>query len=370
MLVAMPARRPLAVLLPTFALGCGGPPSEGFSPTMEPPITSAPASTTTSGMSTGDTTAVAGEAGSSDAGGGSGEGSTGMLYDLGAEQDLWPAKPTGCKGKIDFLFTIQVNTATEATQQKLIEAFPAFIATIEERFAEFDVHIMVTDADQDWGIPGCDPQGCLATGNNGCELDDWSQPDYPCEYGETLDKCDHTLGAGTVCNAGPYAANTPCAIDDDRRYITQDQTDLAGTFTCMARVGRRGDRAVGQSIVNALSPKFNAEDGCNAGFLRDDALLMITFVATGDDLYKVDSPGTPQDWADAVFAAKHGDQDAVVVLGIGGDANDPPSVRLLQFLAEFPHSLREYIDAPNFTEAFAEAVTLVEEVCDGFTPPG
>jgi hypothetical protein len=229
---------------------------------------------------------------------------------------------------------------------------------------------MVTDGEWQWGIGDCDPQGCLNTNNNGCKLGNkFFVPDYPCGmYTEVMkDPCNLTLGAGLIFNAGEGAANVPCAIDGDRRYITQDQTDLKETFACMAKVGQNGGYRTARSAVEAVSPKMNAEGGCNAGFLRDDALLMITWEATGPDNI---SEGTPQEWADAIFAAKHGNKDSVIMLGIGGDADDPPSARLLQFLDLFPLSLQEYIDAPSYGPAFADAVTLVDEACQGFVPPG
>jgi hypothetical protein len=38
---------------------------------------------------------------------------------------------------------------------------------------------------------------------------------------------------------------------------------------------------------------MNAPGGCNAGFLRDDALLMVTFIGG----YDYDSKGNPDLWA-------------------------------------------------------------------------
>ena len=294
--------------------------------------------------------------------------STGAIYDLGTGGDVGPLQPPGCKDKIDFLFVMQREQQLPATQQKLIAAFPAFIDTIQAKFAGFDVHIMVVDTEWDWGQKSCEPNGCLATNNNGCNyFEDKIIPDYPCGVYWTLDECDRTLGAGTMFNAGLDAANVPCKLDGGNRYITQDQTDLKGTFACMAEVGQAGGFRVGRATVEAVSPKLNQDGGCNAGFVRDEALLMITFVATtGDDW----SEGTPQDWAGAVFAAKQGNKDAVIMLGIGGDADDPETARLLQFIKLFPHSLRGYIDAPSYGAIFAEAVTLVDEACQGFTPPG
>src|SRR5690606_11282151 len=64
--------------------------------------------------------------------------------DLGGP-DFGDPHPVGCKGKIDFLFVISRLGYMEEMQQRLIEAFPQFIATIESKFADFDYHIMVVD---------------------------------------------------------------------------------------------------------------------------------------------------------------------------------------------------------------------------------
>jgi hypothetical protein len=43
---------------------------------------------------------------------------------------------------------------------------------------------------------------------------------------------------------------------------------------------------------------------CNKGFLRDDALLFLTFISDTDD---EKSKSTPVDWYKAIVKAKHGD---------------------------------------------------------------
>lgn len=372
----MPPARALVRLAPAALLACGSGPSDGFS-SMGPGITSASAGTHAGSTSSGDagststtsasSTSPADASSTSEAAGST---ATPGVYDLGTNIDVGSGKPPGCDDKIDFLFVMQQDSKLPENRVKFIAAFPDFIDTIQDRFAGFDVHIMVVDSDWDWGIDDCEEEGCLATNNNGCKIGDYFIPDYPCGiyYSEIMkDPCNLTLGAGVTFNAGYEAANVPCKLDGGRRYITQDQTDLKETFACMASVGQNGGLRVGRPALKAVSPKLNAEGGCNAGFLRDDALLMITWMATGDDL---DSEGTPQDWADAIFAAKHGNKDAVIMLGIGGDEDDPPSARLLQFLARFPLSVREYIGAASYGPAFAKAVTLIDEACQGFVPPG
>lgn len=369
----------LTVCVSTVA--CGGGPGDGFVTSVGPGVT--PASTTGTGA-VGSTSEAAGSvsgAASSTSGGTSstsGEfsstaagGSTDAIYDVGADGDIGPLQPPGCKDKIDFLFVMQHSPKLPEEQQKLAEAFPAFIDTIQERFAGFDVHIMVVDSHADWGEYYCEPMGCLVTDGDGCQVGDVVIPDYPCGVRDALksNPCYFTMGAGAIYNAGLYASNTPCKVDGGRRYLTQDQSNLKKTFACMAQVGVSGSARNGEAIVAAVGPDLNAEGGCNAGFLRDDALLMITTVTTGDDAL---SEGTAKEWADAVLMAKKGNASSVIALGIGLWGTDPyrnPS-RNGRFIMQFPFHKFGLLSAPSYGEHFAAAVELVDEACKGFTPPG
>jgi hypothetical protein len=72
-------------------------------------------------------------------------------------------------------------------------------------------------------------------------------------------------------------------------------------------------------MVAALQPEMNDpddEDACNRGFLRDDALLVVTII---QDTYDEDSSGTVDEWIAALRTAKHGDDDAFAVLVLTTD---------------------------------------------------
>ena len=370
----------LTVCVSTVA--CGGGPGDGFVSSVGPGVT--PASTTGTGAlsstsagagsvseeassTSGGTSSTSGEASSTAASSSTDD----TIFDLGADGDIGPLQPPGCKDKIDFLFVMQHSLIWPEEQQKLAEAFPDFIDTIQGRFAGFDVHIMVVDSHWNWGEYQCEPKGCIVTDGDGCQVGDVVIPDYPCGVRDALksNPCYFTMGAGAIYNAGLYASNTPCKVDGGRRYLTQDQNNLKTTFACMAQVGVSGGDRIGEAIVAAMSPELNAEGGCNAGFLRDDALLMITTVTTVDDVL---SAGTAKDWADAVLTAKKGNASSVVVLGIGKWTADPyknPGRNGI-FVKAFPFHKFAYISAPDYGEHFTAAVELVDEACKGFTPPG
>jgi hypothetical protein len=57
-------------------------------------------------------------------------------------------------------------------------------------------------------------------------------------------------------------------------------------------------------MVAALQPAINDPDNeyaCNGGFLRDDALLVVTII---QDTYDEDSLGTVEEWIEALRAPR------------------------------------------------------------------
>ncbi|HEY0138012.1 MAG TPA: hypothetical protein VGB85_28195 [Nannocystis sp.] len=293
--------------------------------------------------------------------------STTLIWDVGSGRDVGDGKPVGCKGKIDFLFVISRYGGMNWFQTQLLDAFPKFIDTITSKFADFDYHIMVVHADEYWGLSYCDDQ-CPTPAEEPCGL-----KDYPCYYTPT--HCDTQLGAGEVFPAGGKAANKLCPIDGGRRYMIKGQTDLESTFACAAQVGVSGDMRMGQAMARAVQPWMNDEGSCNDGFLREEALLMVTLITNAydqEDGAASSQVGTPATWADAVREAKHGDLDSVVMLGI--IPTEGPGCkeidRLCQMLEMFPFALNRDSWTDNYGPFFEEAAGLVETACADFIPPG
>ena len=332
-------------------------------------------------------------AGSSDAsssttssGGASGEdsppgtavGSTGM-FDAGVQPDFAPS-PVGCKGKIDFLFLVSRAGNMKFHQDQLVVAFPQFIATIEAKFADFDYHIMVVDGDDSWGLDDCTdncPTLECKVGDECCDVMPCNCPqpveigdpccpaaDYPCESLNLVTPCEWVYGSGTALPAGNKASNKPCPIDGGGRYLVKGQQNLPETFACIATVGASGDGRLGQALTAAMQRPINDPGGCNEFFLRDEALLMVTFISTNDD----DSEGTPTEWAQAVLDAKHGDEQSVVMFNIGFTECSEAD-RLCRLAAMFPYHHSIFVGEPEWGPAFDKAASLVETACAGFVPP-
>lgn len=367
-----PRSRPRLLALLGLVPACQTPQADTSPFTTMPVTTSAPASSETGGTSGSTTTTTGSEStvGSahtqSTSSTGSDTGSTTVVFDLGTDDDIGDGKPPGCQGKIDFLFVISRYGGMGYFQEQLLAAFPTFIDTIESKFADFDYHIMVIDGDPYWGLSTCDEQ-CPTPGEGLCTV-----TDYPCGY--TPNTCDTTMGAGVVFPAGGQASNKMCKIDGGRRYMAKGQTELEQTFACVAQLGMSGNAQVGEALATAMKPAINGAGGCNDGFLRKDALLMVTLMSNAYDIEgaPTGSGGSPGTWTAAIRGAKDDDLESVVMLNLGGaivpgcHAKD----RICQMLELFPHTLNHELADDKLSEHFDEATGLVEEACAEFIPPG
>ncbi len=365
----VPCRAATSLALLAGALACNGPAADTGFASSQAGLTSVPGGSSTS----------AAESSSSDGGDatasseGSGAGTTEPLRDLGGEPDFGPDKPLGCEGKIDFLFLISRFGNMQTEQKQLLASFPDFIDTIETMFPEFDTHIMVANPDGTWPGWGCEKYLC----ENDAPYCGENGKDYVCgpaSY-ELATDCDEVLGAGLLYNAGPYATNTPCSLAGGHRYITRDEPDLLAAFECIATVGTYGpEPPTGDALIAALSPYLSVGE-CNKGFLRDDALLFITFISDSED---DKSKTTPADWYKAIVKAKHGDPGAVVTLLVtpqyapeakpGCTSADDHKNKLRDLITMLPYHVEGDTCAPSYAPFFTDAAKLVGEACAAFVP--
>ncbi len=357
-----------AILAALVLAACGDTSPPSFS--TGPSITTAPAST--GAGSTSGSTSTTGTADDS-AGLGSAEGmSTGVLRDVGTDDDFGSPQPVGCKGKVDLLFLVSSFGTMKAEQTQLLASFPGFVATIEEKFTDFDVHLMVANPTGEWAGWPCekscndDPKACAEDG-------------YQCNtYPKLITSCDYTLGAGLTFNAGGNAANRQCKLFGGNRYITSDEPDLADALECIAKVGTSGGiPPMGDALIAALDSQINAEGGCNAGFLRDDALLVVAFIS---DIEDTESTSWPYQQYKAVVDAKGGDPNAIVALGVIAQAiKDPPvpgcsydilgdQYKMRQLLKKFPYHVEGDTCAPSYAPYFDQAADLIGAACGQFVP--
>lgn len=298
---------------------------------------------------------------------------SGVKFDLAMPEDI--PDDEGCS-KVDFLFVIDNSVSMADQQEALTASFPGFIEAIETTLeVGQDFHVMVVDTD---AHTRCSPANCAdPAGADVSEVEELCvQPaaGYACNQAN-FGPCDSTMGAGVVHPAGDGASNQPCNFASGRRYMDATEPDLGSAFACAGRVGLAGwpRETPMDALVAALSPEINAPGGCNEGFLRDDAILVVTFIS--DDPHYVDS-GMPMDWYQAAVDAKGGDPAAIVVLGLipafegCGPANRPDKGRhWADFVALFgARGATASVCNLDYASFFAQSVSLIDETCDSFVP--
>ncbi|HVI01336.1 MAG TPA: hypothetical protein VM869_21610 [Enhygromyxa sp.] len=293
----------------------------------------------------------------------------GDKLDMGPPADAPIGETIGCN-KIDFLFVIDSSGSMQNNQANLIASFPGLVAAMMDNVEADDWHVMVIDADGQWGGSDC-ANACTSLGL--CP----DEPSFPCDT-PPPQLCDISLGAGQVAPMGEAASNQDCAIAGGARYIQSGEPDLLSAFSCVAKVGIDGSDAERpmDALVRALGTELNEPGGCNEGFVRDDAILVITIITDEPDEH---SDGDPADWADAVIAAKGGNAEAIVVLGLlpDGDLAMPLcgdeavlAPRMTEFLQLFDASSRASVCEPDYSPFFLDAVSVISQTCETFDPIG
>ncbi len=366
----------------TSLTGLSGPSDDSFD---DPAPTTAGAGSVTDSVGSADTGGTEGASGESgSASGESGVSGTGEGHKLDVGADTSGGGTTGdpemaCR-KVDFLFIVDNSGSMADEQQNLVQNFPGFIATIQENLnLASDYHIMVIDTDA-WVFAGCEELCPLL---NQCPV---AVEDYVC--GVTVpETCEDVLGAGVVHPKGQDASGMDCGFASDLRYMDVTEPDLAATFACAATVGTGSTddpEKPMQAMVAAVSSTGAAHD-CNVGFLREDAFLVVTFLTDEDDDAADGSAGTVEGWKAALVAAKKGDEQALVVLGLFGDNDQPngictpfdpnastgaePSPRLRQFVESFgDHGIAGSVCAASYEPFFDGAIDLIDEACEDFDP--
>lgn len=336
----------------------------------EPDTSTVGSSSSTSPADTSSTSSAEGSASGVSSSTGSANSSDGTIWDMGMP-DFGDTKPAGCEGRIDFLFVISSEGTMKSSQEKLAAAAPGFIATIQEQFSEFDTHVLVANTRPGWGVFDCSL--CM---------DDCNPMGEPPICGAMLTPCDKKVGAAVTFPAGANASNRRCELDGDFRYIVSGQQDMTDAFTCIAKVGTAGSGIAGQAMVAALQPEMNDPDdylACNRGFLRDNALLVVTIIQDG---YDEKSLGTVDEWITALRTAKHDDEDAFAVLVLTTDVDvgyqqlcwpnlyDMNKNRLRLLAEGVEHGFIDSICMDDFVPFFAEHADDLVELCDDFVPPG
>jgi hypothetical protein len=360
----------------TVLVACGAEPTRDTTTGITTaPVTTDVATVTGTGSGTDATTSAASVTGTGVTADGSSDGADSgdpkfdvpAVADVGSGTTGVPQVPC----KIDFLFVIDNSTSMEDNQDELIASFPGFITAIETAVGDgTDYHVMVVDTDAQGRCQPCDPND--ENYEDFCSAKNY----YACSA--VFEECDTVRGAGVVHPVGAHASNKKCELFGGNRYMVAEEPDLLATFKCVAAVGTAGSAA--ERPMNAIERALGDLNGpgeCNDGFLREDAILVITFLS--DDGNHADQ-GDPDEWKAAVVAAKGGDEDRVVVLGLIPhpelDCTNPQSddntqgshwQAFIELWGE--HGISGSICEANYAPFFAQAIDTIDKTCDA-NPPG
>lgn len=262
-------------------------------------------------------------------------------FDVGVIPDAPDFDLFGCAG-IDFLFVIDNSGSMGSFQNTLLNSFDGFIEAIQlslDNVSSYHVGVITSDA-YSANAPGCNTLGDLVTQtqNGAC---------------------------------GPFLGGN--------RFAT-DMNDLDTLFPCMANVGTFGSpiEQPASGTVAALSAAKLAPGGCNEGFIRDDAILVIVMV-TDDPVFDFDvddaHPTTdPNPWYPAVLAAKNNDPEAVVMIGFVPTADSlctfgGASPNLVSYVEDFGlQGVLASVCEPDYGVIFAESIATIESTCDNYVP--
>ncbi len=296
---------------------------------------------------------------------GDGQGNTG---DGGQEE--------GCT-KVDFLFVIDNSNSMYDNQKNLLANYPAFMDSIVNTLEVEDFHVMVVDTDT---MVTCGDQCTYWADEGPCV---WHET--PCattkEQAEARTACDEVLGAGVLIPMGPNTSKQVCEFEGGNRYITSAEPDLGEAFGCAAQVGTGGNGKEQQieALLEAVGPQLNAPAACNDGFVRDDALLVVTLLTDEAGDWPEDFDVGP--WRQQLVAAKGGDEEAVVMLGLLPDAqpngtgvckgdNQAVATKFIEFVESLPNGSWASVCEEDYQPFFQSAVGVVDSACDAFVPPG
>jgi len=280
------------------------------------------------------------------------------IYDVGnAGGSGGPAPGEDSCTKIDLLFVIDNSGSMAGEQENLAASVPGFIDVMRETLVDADsLHIGVTTTDANTGNAApCNVDGALVTRTSGAD--------------------------SSEATCGPYALGGPFMTEDD---------DLDVAFSCAARVGTEGipfERPM-DTLRAAITPGINAPGQCNEGFVRPDALLVVVVITDEEDhldsaVIQNGSADDPPGWFTDVVALKGGIEENIVLLSlvgtpspsacdglVGEDEGAQVAPRLISFTEMFTYGTVGDVCADSYAAFFADAVSVIDIACEGFTPAG
>ncbi len=190
-----------------------------------------------------------------------------------------------------------------------------------------------------------------------------------------------------------WGASGACNYSTGANYMISSSPNLAAEFSCVSDFSANGYNNQADACIDDGAfqdddeqPALTAAEGAsapnqagnNAGFIRDDAILFVVTITDEDE--ELADADSEQDIYNRIVAAKGGDVSNVVYMGIAGGSNcDGPygsaldatvSQGVASLFADQGQGLFWDLCQGNLETAFQTAIsTIVDETCQGFTPP-
>lgn len=287
--------------------------------------------------------------------------------------------PTVRCDKIDFLFVLETpEMGTDGYQASgYPDQYGLYPGNLDAGFASLVSALYVDVEVDDFRV--------LVTGSMAPDPSLWcgDLDDNMMCHGEDfiVDTCDRIVGAGRNGIATPYDGETDCVSG---RWLDSGTPDLMAGFQCLSYAQQwaysgGGPDTLMDAMVASLSPSSDAGT-CNAGFIREDALLVVVIVEAAFDGLDDSSSTTADAWRSALLDAKLGVESNVVVLGLVADgdleqslcSHDPGPLApdLRGFVESFPNGDWASVCLPDYVPFFTAASEMVDAACQQFTPAG
>lgn len=216
---------------------------------------------------------------------------------------------TACEN-VDILFVVDNSGSMADNQAALVQSYPGFIKGIQNQLgADKNYHVGVATSDE------------YAGNATGCQQ----------------------IGALVTQTSGPNSSESVCGPFSEGHRFLSAKDDLSGGFACMATVGTGGDgnENVMEAAIAAVGPGLNQSGGCNAGFIRDDSLLVVVIIADEDD----------EDFGDTVTGgAKSFGGDVAEALGFDREKGEALGVRTIKEIGGEVAPDEEFIPADELAD--------------------
>ncbi len=133
---------------------------------------------------------------------------------------------------------------------------------------------------------------------------------------------------GALNRSSALLNGQPCSGDPEHPPWL-NETDPASNLTCYLTAGMNNepDEHQIETLLTAIGPELTGPSGCNEGFVRDDAGLIVVIITDEDDdddstsplePGRTGSPGDPMTWYEQLIALKRPENLGIIL--VGGDA--------------------------------------------------